>query len=113
MLLFKKKYLDLIRSGKKTQTIRLWPHRRMRTGQRSYIPGVGYIHVDLVEPVELENLTDQDAAADGFPNRAALQKELKELYPKELARGDAAYRVCFRLFTPEEAEEVRQEKTRS
>ena len=40
MLLFKKKFLAAIRSGRKTQTIRLWKHQRMRSGQRSYIPGV-------------------------------------------------------------------------
>ena len=39
VLLFNKRFLPAIRCGQKTQTIRLWRHRRMRAGQRSYIPG--------------------------------------------------------------------------
>lgn len=53
MLLFKRKVLPAIRRGEKTQTIRLWRWRLMRAGQRSYIPGAGYIRVDQVEQVRL------------------------------------------------------------
>ena len=66
MLLFKKKFLPAIRSGQKTQTIRLWKHRRMRPGQRSYIPGVGHIRLIAVDEVDLAQLTDADARPDGF-----------------------------------------------
>ena len=52
MLLFKKKFLPAIRSGEKTQTIRLWKWRMMRPGQRSYIPGAGYVAIERVEPGE-------------------------------------------------------------
>jgi len=97
MLLFKKKFLPAIREGTKTQTIRLWKHRRMRTGQRSYIPGVGYIHVALVERVALETLTADDAARDGFDSRQALLKELEALYAEQLAAGYQAYRIRFEL----------------
>lgn len=102
MLLFKKKFLDAIRSGEKTQTIRLWKHCRMKSGQRSYIPGAGYIHVVLVKPVELDALTDADAAPDGFPSADALRKELATLYADRLADGHRAYRIRFRLFSAEE-----------
>ena len=97
MLLFKKKYLDAIRAGTKTQTIRLWKHRRMRSGQRSYIPGIGYIDVKTVEEVRLEDLTDDDARPDGFPTADALRAELNEFYAEQLAQGYQAYRVVFRL----------------
>jgi len=59
MLLFKKKFLDDIRTGRKTQTIRVWKVRHMRAGQLSYIPGVGYIRVDSVDEVALNDLTDK------------------------------------------------------
>jgi hypothetical protein len=49
MLLFKKKFLPAIRRGEKTQTVRLWKHRRLRPGQRSYIPGAGAIRVKAVD----------------------------------------------------------------
>lgn len=97
MLLFKKKYLPAIRSGAKSQTIRLWSCRRMRTGQRSYIPGAGHIHVTAVEPVALDQLTDADALPDGFHSAAELRSELETLYAEQLAAGWQAYRVRFEL----------------
>jgi hypothetical protein len=98
--LFKKKFLPAIRSGEKTQTIRLWKHRRMRTGQRSYIPGAGYIDVLAVDTIALDDLTDDDARPDGFASALELRTELAALYADELAAGYQAYRVRFRLTSP-------------
>ncbi|MFO0899058.1 MAG: ASCH domain-containing protein [Pirellulales bacterium] len=103
MLLFKKKFLPAIRAGEKTQTIRLWKHRRMRAGQRSYVPGVGHIVVETVERVALADLTDEDARRDGFATAGELQLELAHLYAAELAAGRQAYRVRFRLAPRETA----------
>jgi hypothetical protein len=101
MLLFKKKFLDAIRDGQKTQTIRLWKFRRMKVGQRSYIPGVGYIGVDAVDQVELGELTDDDARLDGFADMAALQSELETLYADRLDAGEGVFRVRFHVLPPE------------
>jgi hypothetical protein len=95
MLLFKKKFLDDIRSGRKTQTIRLWKFRHMRSGQRSYIPGVGPIRITAVESVELDALTDADAIPDGFATATALRRELRTIYGQQLANGHQAYRIVF------------------
>lgn len=104
MLLFKKKFLAAIRCGEKTQTIRFWKHRRMKAGQRSYIPGAGYIRVTAVDEIALAELTDDDARPDGFPSAGELRRELARLYPKHLESGYRAYRVVFRLLPPDEAE---------
>ncbi len=95
MLLFKKKFLPAIRSGEKTQTIRLWKFRHMRTGQRSYIPGIGRIDITGVEPVDIDALTDADAIPDGFPTAVALQTELRTIYGEKLAQGYQAFRITF------------------
>lgn len=95
MLLLKKKFLAAIRSGEKTQTIRLWKFRHMRAGQRSYIPGVGPIQVTAVEPVEIDALTDADAIPDGFPSAEALQHELRTIYGDKLAGGHKTFRIVF------------------
>jgi hypothetical protein len=97
MLLFKKKFLAAIRRGEKTQTIRLWKHRRLRAGQRSYIPGAGHVRVTAVEPIELDRLTDEDARLDGFETARALRAEIERLYPSQLAAGYQAYRIAFEL----------------
>ena len=96
MLLFKKKFLDAIRSGEKTQTVRLWKACRFRNGQRSYIPGVGYIRILDVARVRLEELTDEDARLDGFPSAEALLAEIRTLYADRLNAGFQAYRLRFR-----------------
>ena len=105
MLLFKKKFLAAIRAGQKTQTIRLWKHRRMRAGQRSYIPGIGHIQVTGVDEVELAQLTDADARPDGFETADQLRAEIAQLYPQQVAAGYRAYRIRFQLFPAEAAEE--------
>lgn len=102
MLLFKRKFLPAIRCGQKTQTIRLWKHRRMRPGQRSYIPGAGYIRVTAVDEVQLDALTDEDARPDGFDTADLLRAEIARLYPKQLAAGHRAYRIVFELLPREE-----------
>ncbi len=97
MLLFKKKFLPAIRAGQKTQTIRLWKYRKMRPGQRSYIPGAGYIRITAVDQVQLDELTDEDARPDGFETADQLRAEIARLYPKQLAEGHQAYRIAFHL----------------
>ena len=106
MLLFKKRFLAAIRSGEKTQTIRLWKHRRMRAGQRSYIPGAGYIRVTAVDEVQLERLTDGDALLDGFQTADQLRAEISKLYQKQLVDGHRAYRIVFHLLPPEEQKKI-------
>jgi len=102
MLLFKKRFLDAIRRGEKTQTIRLWKHRRMKAGQRSYIPGAGPIRVLAVDEVSLDQLTDADARPDGFDSADQLREEIARLYRPEVAGAYRAFRVLFELL-PQEA----------
>lgn len=100
MLLFKKRFLAAIRAGEKTQTIRVGKHRRMRAGQRSYIPGVGHIRVTRVDEVALDQLTDADARPDGFETAEELRAEIAQLYPHQLADGYRTYRVVFQRENP-------------
>ncbi len=106
MLLFKKKFMPAIRAREKTQTIRLWNVCRMRAGQRSYIPGAGYIRVLSVDPVEIDQLTDVDARPDGFATAEDLRRELDTLYADQIAGGFRAYRICFELLSDAEQAEA-------
>jgi len=112
MLLFKKKFIEQIRNGEKTQTIRLWKYRRMKQGQRSYIPGVGYIRIDSVRHVELANLTDADAIPDGFPSADALRAELRALYTVEALAKLRPYIVRFSVYPPSEQQAITEEQNR-
>lgn len=97
MLLFKKKFLDAIRDGTKTQTVRVWKHRKMRAGQQSYIPGVGYIRIDAVDEVQLADLSETDARLDGFDSLTELRREIETIYADKLADGHEAFRVRFHV----------------
>lgn len=77
----------------------------MRSGQRSYIPGAGYIRVTAVDEVQLEALSDEDARPDGFETAELLRAELARLYPQQLAAGHRAYRIVFHLLPPKEQKE--------
>jgi hypothetical protein len=109
MLLFKKKFLAAILSGRKTQTIRLWPRAQFRSGQRSYIPGAGYIWIESVDPVELNELTDEDAVPDGFETAEALRAEIAAIYKQTEGRKRRAFRVRFRL-APDEVKRLPAEE---
>jgi len=110
MLLFKKVVHGRVRAGEKTQTLRLWPCRRMRPGQRSHIPGIGYIAVDAVDETTLDALTDDDARLDGFPTATALRAEFENLYRDQTAAGSQIYRVRFHVLSPDEQAACRAEK---
>jgi hypothetical protein len=112
MLLFKKKFLEAIRQGTKTQTIRLWTHRMMRPGQRSYIPGAGYIRIESVEQIGLGDLTDEDAMRDGFESLAALRAEIETIYTPAAANGKRPFRIRFSLLPPEEQKKRKNEEQR-
>ena len=115
MLLFKQKFLEAIRSGEKCQTIRLWKYRRMKAGQRSYIPGVGYIAITCVERVELDDLTDADAVLDGFQTADMLREEIYALYGVDALKRLRAYIIEFRVYPPNEQQAIaaEQEKKRA
>lgn len=110
MLLFKKRFLPAILSGQKTQTIRLWKYARMRGGQRSYIPGAGYIRVTAVDEVRLDDLTDEDACRDGFETAQQLRSEIALLYPQQLAEGHRVYRILFYVLPPDEQKRIAEER---
>ena len=99
MLLFKKKFLDAIRTGRKTQTIRVWKRPYVKAGQMSYTPGVGRIHIVGIEEIGLDDLTDDDARPDGFESAKQLVAEIRSLYAERLEGG---YRVFKIHFTPAE-----------
>jgi len=69
----------------------------MRIGQRSYIPGIGYIRIDDVQQIELENLTDGDALPDGFETAEALRQEINTIYQDKLEAGYKAFRIKFSI----------------
>jgi hypothetical protein len=94
-LFFKKPLQDAIREGRKRTTIRRWDRPRLHAGQQAFAPGVGWLAIERVEPVDLATLADADAVADGFASLRELRQVLLELYPDHARDGKDWFRVCF------------------
>jgi hypothetical protein len=100
---FKKHFWPLILSGEKRTTIRRWNSPRVKAKSRCYAPGLGWLLVDAVEQVDLDQLTAADALADGFATLNAMRQTLFEFYPDHATDGRSWFRVTFRPESPNAA----------
>ena len=96
-LFFKKPFQDAIRANRKNTTIRRWARPRVRVGQRAFSPGLGWLAIDSVDVVQLEELGDEDANADGFPTVSDMKRLLLELYPGYATDQKQWFRIRFRV----------------
>jgi hypothetical protein len=104
-LLFKKCFWEPIRAGTKRTTLRRWTNPRVKPGGRAFAPGVGWLRVATVEPVELSALREPDARSDGFGSLAEMLTALSALYPDHATDGKRWFRVAF----SREEEEARRD----
>ncbi len=79
---FKDKFRELLKSGRKTATIRLQcPYKK---GQEVFVHCggkiVGTARIIDIQEKKLEELTEEDAKADGFESLEDLLEELRKLY---------------------------------
>ena len=96
MLLLKRHLVELVRAGKKRQTVRLWSRALLRVGQVSYTPGLGKMLITGVDKLPgLEALTETDAVADGFQNLKELLGEIRRIYGNAIPAGRSVYRIKF------------------
>jgi hypothetical protein len=107
-LFFKKNFQDAIRAGTKRTTIRRWARPMLRIDQVAFSPGLGWLNIHGVEMVDLENLSDADAVADGFETAEGLREALWHFYPDHRVDGKKWFRVSFTL-----SKEFRRSERRS
>lgn len=88
-MLFKQRILGRIAAGEVTVAFRRWRRPTVKTGGRLRTP-IGELAIRVVEATTLEDVTDTDARAAGFADRAEALAAL--------AAGDGQlYRIEFRL----------------
>jgi len=95
MLLMKKQFYEAIRSGRKTTTLRFWRWAHMRPGSVHSVRGLGLLRVDSVEPIQPQDLTDDDARADGFADLRELTRALEDIYSADYRAKRKLFRVRF------------------
>jgi hypothetical protein len=100
-ILFKRRFIDAIRRGDKTTTLRRWKSSRLRAGSRAKVRGLGWLNILSCDEIELKDLTEADAQADGFKSLKELLRTLAQIYPNCASDGRHWFRV---VFSPEAAE---------
>jgi hypothetical protein len=80
---------DRIRKGEITCSIRMWPRPRVRVGGRYALPP-GYVVVESLEEIALEDVTPEMARRSGFAGVVGLLKVAKH------GRGRRLFLVGFR-----------------
>ena len=96
--LFFKKYLqDAIRANRKKTTIRRWSRPMLQVGKRAFSPGLGWLAIESVDVVQLDDLGDADAQEDGFVTAQEIKRLLHELYPCHATDQKRWFRIRFHL----------------
>ena len=89
---FKRKYADLLLSGKKRITIRNWTN--LKAGDEVYVHCggkiIGKAKISAVERKKISELTDEEARLDGFSSREDMVEELERI-----GYGDEVYVIRF------------------
>ncbi|MFP3265812.1 MAG: ASCH domain-containing protein [Acidilobus sp.] len=90
VLTFKRKYLNLILSGRKRSTIRLGSFQVRGKYLKVVSSGrpVAVVQVDRVIHKKVKELTDEDARLDGFKGLPELFRELRSIYGDFLLDDD-------------------------
>lgn len=89
-MLFRQDTLAKIGKGEVTLAFRVWERARATAGGRQRT-SVGELHVDAVDEVTQDQISDDDAQAAGFPSRAAL------LSDPMLNKPGRLWRIAFTL----------------
>ena len=111
MLLFPKKYITMIRLGRKTTALRVAGYSHWHVGQRAFVPTVGYVVFDRVERADFVKLTDDDIRRIGCDSREELWTELLNEYSEQdiLKR---LWRIDFHILPLEEQERIVEDRKR-
>ena len=81
MLLMRKEFLPVIRSGTKSARLRFWRRLMVRVDTIHRIQGLGFVRSDSVRIVRPASLTEPAARTHGFATVNELCRHLRTLYP--------------------------------
>lgn len=99
-MIFEQRFLDGIRAGTITMAFRRWRRRSVKAGG-TLLTAVGQLHIDAVDPVTPDHVSEVDARRAGYANRQDLLIDLNrrsegELYRIALGRLEPDPRVALR-----------------
>jgi hypothetical protein len=92
-VVFTKRLREGIRRGRIRCSIRIWMRPKVKVGGR-YPMDQGHVEVESIEPIELEDITDDLARESGFADVNDLLAIAKH------GRGENVYLIRFRYLPP-------------
>jgi hypothetical protein len=92
-MMFTKRLREGIRRGRIRCSVRIWTSPHVKAGGR-YRMDDGHIVVDSIEPIDVEEITDDLAGESGFESVEALLEIARH------GKGDQAYLVRFHYLPP-------------
>lgn len=93
MLLFQKRFQEGIVAGTVRTTFRQWDKPRVKVGGRYRVHPIGVVEVDAVSRVRLGDVTEADARAAGFADRAELIEFMRPVAKGPLTARTLLFRV--------------------
>ena len=94
-MLMRTSYFHLIRSGRKTTTLRFWKRRQAKPGAIHNIRNLGRLRILTVDETTPEQLTETDAVADGLDGLDELLLALDRYCSGPQRDERTLYRVTF------------------
>ena len=94
MLLFQKRFHAGLVSGAVGLTFRAWERPRVKPGGRYRVHPIGVVEVDALTRVAVEAITEAEARAAGFGDRAELLAYLAPVVPGGLGPSTEVFRVA-------------------
>ena len=92
-MVFTKRLREGIRRGRIRCTIRIWTRKQVKVGGR-YKRDDGHVVVDSIEPIDIDDITDDLSRESGFESVDDLLEMAKH------GRGDQVYLIRFHYLPP-------------
>jgi hypothetical protein len=92
-MVFTKRLREGIRRGRIRCTIRIWTRKQVKVGGR-YKMDDGHVVVDSIEPMDIDDITDDLSRESGFESVEDLLETAKH------GRGDQVYLIRFHYLPP-------------
>jgi len=96
LLLLKRHYLQQVRAGTKTATIRPWKTTTLKPGDRLVFSGGVRAIITRVVRCTIDTVSAADCQADGFASSRAFRRAMRDIYP-QLADDAPCVVLHFRL----------------
>ena len=100
-MLFKRHFVEGIKTGTITRTYRNWKRPQVAVGNHYNLNPSGVIEVEQLTEIPLASVSDRDARCAGFNDRSSLCAQFRNADPETVYRVDFSFVDTGRVRQPE------------